>query len=185
MRLKREGATQYVQKRGVRGQIWVETVIYTLIGLAVIGLVMAAALPKINARKDEIMIEQSIEALGNIDNKIYEVQVASGNRRVVDLDVRKGTLIIDMVEDTISWELESRFEYSEVGISIPLGRLNVTTTSEDPWNVELKLSYGVDLRFDGDNIGTKRIGVSPTPYSFIIENAGKEGDNIVINLGES
>lgn len=171
--------------RSKRGQVWVETVIYTLIGLAVIGLVMAVALPKINERKDEIMIEQSIEALGNINEKISEVQVASGNRRVVDLDVRKGELIIDMEEDTISWELESRFEYSEVGVSIPLGKLDVMTTSRNPWIVELKLSYGVDLRFDGSNSGTKIIGVSPTPYKFIIENAGKENGNIVIELRES
>jgi len=168
-----------------RGQIWVETVIYTLIGLTVIGLVLAAALPKINARKDEIMIEQSIEALGNIDDKIYEVQRASGNRRVVDLEVRKGTLIIDMEEDTISWELESSFEYSEVGVVIPLGRLNVTTTSGNPWKVELKLFYRMDLKFDGNNFGTHRIDVSPTPYKFAIENVGKEDGNIVIDLSES
>ena len=53
------------------GQVWVETVIYTLIGLAIIALVLTAALPKINAKKDEMMIEQSIEALGNIDSKVY------------------------------------------------------------------------------------------------------------------
>ena len=168
-----------------KGQVWVETVIYTLIGLAVIGLVLAAALPKINARKDEIMIEQSIEALGNIDDKIYEVQRASGNRRVIDLEVRKGALVIDMEADTISWELESRFEYSEVGVSVPLGRLNVMTTSEDPGKVELKLSYEMDLRFNGNNFGTHRIDVSPTPYKFIIENVGKEDGNIVIDLRES
>jgi len=168
-----------------RGQVWVETVIYTLIGLAVIGLVMAAALPKINARKDEIMIEQSIEALGNIDDKIYEVQRASGNRRVVDLEVRKGSLIVDMEGDTISWELDSRFEYSESGVSVPLGRLNVVTTSGDPWKVELTLSYEMDLRFDGSNFGTHRIDISPTPYKFVIENAGKEDGNIVIDLSES
>ena len=198
MRIKRGAAAQRVlkigvwgrtvqctPKIGVRGQIWVETVIYTLIGLAVIGLVMAAALPKINERKDEIMIEQSIEALGNIDDKIYEVQVAAGNRRVIDLDVKKGALIIDMKEDTISWELDSRFEYSEAGVSVPLGKLSVTTTSGDPWKVELKLFYGVDLRVDGKNTGTKRIDVSPTPYKFIIENAGKEGGNIVIDLREA
>ena len=172
-------------ERGKRGQVWVETVIYTLIGLTIIGLVMAAALPKINARKDEIMIEQSIEALGNIDDKIYDVQKALGNRRVIDLDVRKGALIIDMEEDTISWELESRFEYSEGGVPISLGRLNVTTTSEDPWKVELKLFYAIDLRFDGNNFGTHRIDVSPTPYKFIIENDGKVDGNIVIDLRES
>ncbi len=167
------------------GQVWVETVIYTLIGLAVIGLVLAAALPKINEKKDEIMIEQSIEALGNIDDKIYEVQRASGNRRVVDLEVKKGMLIVDMEANTIFWELDSSFEYSESGISIPIGRLNVTTTPGNPWKIELKLSYDMDLKFDGSNFGTKRIDISPTPYKFIIENMGKESGNIVINLRES
>ena len=168
-----------------RGQVWVETVIYTLIGLAIIGLVLAAALPKINARKDEIMIEQSIEALGTIDDKIYEViNGGVGNRRVIDLDVKRGKLIIDMEEDTIYWELDSGFEYSETGVTIPLGKLNVTTTSSDPWKVKLELFYGVDLRFDGDNFGTRMIDVSPTPYKFIVENAGREDGKIVINLGE-
>jgi len=160
-------------------------VIYTLIGLAIIGLVMAVALPKINARKDEIMIERSIEAMGNIDDKIYDVQVASGNRRVVDLDIRKGSLIIDMEEDTISWELDSRYEYSESGITVPLGRLDVVTTSGGPWKVELKMSYEMDLKYNGDNFGKKRFDISPTPYKFIIENFGKEDGNIVINFGEA
>jgi len=168
-----------------RGQVWVETVIYTLIGLAIIGLVMAMALPKINERKDEIVIEQSIEALGNIDDKIYEVQKASGNRRVVDLEIRRGALVVNMEDDTIYWELDSSFEYSEVGVPISLGRISATTTSSGPWKVELKLSYDVDLRFDGKNLGTKKIDVSPTPYKFVIENMGKEDGNIVIDLRES
>ena len=169
------------------GQVWIETVIYTLIGLAIIGLVLAAALPKINARKDEVIIEQSIEALGNIDDKIYEaVNRGVGNKRVIpSLKVGKGALIIDMEADSISWEIDSSFEYSEEGVSIPLGRLNVTTTSGGPWKVELKMSYEIDIRFDGNNFGTKRIDVSPTPYKFMIENVGEEGGNIVIDLSES
>jgi type II secretory pathway pseudopilin PulG len=162
-------------------------VIYTLIGLAIIGLVMAAALPKINQRKDEIIIEQSIEALGNIDDKIYEViNRGPGNKRdIPNLKIGKGALIIDMEADTISWEIDSRFKYSEEGVSIPIGRLNATTTEGDPWNVELTLAYSVDLRFDGSDFGTKRIDVSPTPYKFIIENLGEESGNIVIDLTES
>ena len=54
------------------GQIWVETVIYTLIGIAIIGIVLAIAQPKIEAKKDEVIIEQAIESLGNIDEKIGE-----------------------------------------------------------------------------------------------------------------
>jgi len=169
-----------------RGQIWVETVIYTLIGLAIIGLVLAVALPKINEKKDEVAIEQAIEALGHIDDKVYEVQRASGNKRVVDLDIGKGKVIIDMGEDTISWVLDSSFPYSEEGIAVPLGKLNVTTTVGNPWEVELKLFFGMDLQYDGDNFGTKQLDVAPTPYKFMIENGGKNSDgNIIIGLSES
>jgi type II secretory pathway pseudopilin PulG len=168
-----------------RGQVWVETVIYTLIGLAIIGLVMAVALPKINAKKDEIVIEQSIEALGNIDDKIYEVQRAAGNRRVVNLEVRKGELIIDLEEDSISWILESSFEYSEVDIPVPLGRLTVTTRIGNPWEIELKMNYSMDLQYEENNFGTKQLDPAPTPYNLMIENGGKNNGNIIIDLSEA
>ena len=170
-----------------KGQIWVETVIYTLIGLTIIGLVMAVALPKINEKKDEIVIEQSIEALGNIDDKIYDVVDGGvGNKRVIDLEVKVGTLVIDMDEDTISWVLDSRLEYSEPGVAVPLGRINVTTTEAGPWEVELKIGYGVDLQFDGANFGTRQLDIAPTPYKFVIENVGKNVDgNILIDLSQS
>ena len=171
--------------KGRKGQVWVETVIYTLIGLTIIGLVMAAALPKINAKKDEIMIEQAIEALGNIDNKIYEVQRASGNRRVVDLKIKKGMFVVDMDEETISWILDSSFQYSEEDVAVSLGRMNVTTRVGHPWDVELKLKYSVDIQYDGVNFGTKQLDVAPTPYRLIIENSGKnDDDKIIINLNE-
>ncbi len=167
-----------------KGQVWVETVIYTLIGLAIIGLVMAVALPKINQKKDEIIIEQSIEALGNIDDKIYEVQRAAGNRRVVDLEIRKGVLIIDMEEDTISWVLDSSFAYSEVDTSVPLGRISVTTRVGNPWEIELMMNYNMDLQYESDNSGVKQLNPAPTPYKLVIENK-KENENIIVDLGEA
>lgn len=170
-----------------RGQVWVETVIYTLIGLAIIGLVMAAALPKINAKKDEVVIEQSIEALNNIDDKIYDVvNKGTGNRRVIDLKIKKGRFIVDMEEDSISWILDSSFQYSEADIPVSMGRLNVTTITGDPWKVELKLKYSADIQYDGDELGTKELDVAPTPYRFIIENGGKNDDgDIIIELNEA
>ena len=44
-----------------KGQIWIETVIYTLIGLALIGLVLAILTPKIKEFGDRQIIEQTIE----------------------------------------------------------------------------------------------------------------------------
>ena len=170
-----------------KGQVWVETVIYTLIGLAIIGLVMAAALPKINQKKDEIVIEQSIEALGSIDDKIYEVQRAAGSRRVIYLEVRKGALIFDLENDSILWKIDSSFPYSEVDMAVQLGRFDVTTRSGNPWEIELKIGYEIDLRYGEDNFGTKQLDSAPTPYKFIIENVGKDDDtgDIVISLSEA
>ncbi len=165
------------------GQIWIETVIYTLIGLAIIGLVLAAALPKINHKKDSIAIEQSAQALGNINDKIYDVQRSVGNRRIIDLDIKKGSLIIDMEKNTISWILDSSFPYSEVGVPVSLGVLNVTTTKGNPWKVTLKLKYNIDLRYNGVDIGTKELDPAPTPYKLSVEYPGNNDDgNIIINL---
>ena len=169
-----------------RGQIWVETVIYTLIGLTIIGLVLAVALPKINAKKDEVMIDQAVQALGNIDDKVYEVQRALGNRRTVDLDIGKGKLIINMGEDSISWVIDSKFKYSEPGIEVPMGNLKVITKETDPWEVTLKLDYAVDIRFGEIVVGTKELDSAPTPYKLMIENAGTgEDGNLIIQLSVS
>lgn len=170
--------------RGVRGQVWVETVIYTLIGFAIIGLVLAGALPKINQKKDEMAISRSIEAIGEVDNKIYEVSRAVGNRRVINLEVRKGTFIIDPVEDTISWVLDSSFAYSEVGMTVPFGNINVTTSQNGEYEVTLKLGYNMDLRYEGVN--EKRFDIAPTPYKVVIENAGRdeETNKIIVKFME-
>lgn len=166
-----------------RGQVWVETVIYTLIGLSVIGLVLAGALPKINERKDSISIEQSIDALRVIDNKIYQVQTAIGNRRIINLDMKKGDMIIDMTNNKISWILDSSFAYSEIGIPISLGRINITTFESDPYSVDLTIGYNFDLMFDNNTLGEKTLNSAPTPYNFVVENYGVTDEGqVIINL---
>ena len=165
-----------------RGQVWIETVIYTLIGLTIIGIVMAAALPKINAKKDELVVGQSIEALRNIDAKIRDAQKVAGNRRIVDLEIKRGKFIIDMEKDTISWIMDSSFQYSETGVPISLGWLNVTTREGDPWEIEIKTEYSADLRYNEYNIGTKQLDISPTAYKFSIENKDNIFGNPIIDF---
>ena len=170
-----------------RGQIWIETVIYTLIGMAIIGLVLAGALPKINEKKDDLIIGRSIEALGNIDDKIYAVLAASGSRRVVNLEVKSGSLVIDPSEDSISWIIDSSFAYSEVGKSVPFGKLNVTTTKDGDYEVRLELKYSdFNLNYDGQDISERRFNVAPTPYVLVMENKGRDvSGKILIDLSEA
>ena len=168
-----------------RGQVWVETVIYTLIGLAVIGLVLAGAMPKINQKKDELAIGQSIEILTEMDNIINEVQRAPGNRLSISINIGKGYFVIDAEKDSLSWTIDSSFPYSEIGLWTPVGGLDVLTTGEEkPYSVEIKSEYSFDIRYNGEAVGQKRLDVAPTPYRIMIENSGKEDGKIVINVYE-
>lgn len=160
-----------------KAQVWVETVIYTLIGLAVMGLILAGATPKINCRKDTILIEQSIESLGNINEKIYEVQRAVGNRRAVDLKVGKGKVLIDMDNSQIKWELESSCQYSELDYDVPYGVVTVRTEVGNPYKVTLSMNYSTSFNFNGESTGVHELFQAPTHYRLLIENEGISDTN--------
>jgi type II secretory pathway pseudopilin PulG len=177
----------FSKKRSKRGQVWVETVIYTLIGMAVIGLVLAGALPKINQKRDEMAIENSIQAMTVIDEKIYEVAQAVQNRRVVNLEIKKGSFFVNPAQDTISWRIPSSFAYSEVGQSVPFGSMNITTTEDGgSYEVELEFSYNLNFVYENDDFREEQFDAAPTPYRIVFENMGKDvrGD-IVIAISEA
>ncbi len=167
------------------GQIWVETVIYTLIGLAIIGILLAASKPKIDSMKDRLIIEQTIESMNAINEKIQEVySKGPGNKRVLDLKVSRGKLILDTdgaEGDGIYWILDSEYEYSELDTEVPIGKLNVLTTKGEPWEIKLSVDYNFDLTYGGED-AKKEIGSASTPYLLTVENMGLEGGKIVVDL---
>ena len=159
MRLKK------IQKQK-KAQVWVETVIYTLIGLAVIGILLVVTKPKIDSIKDKLAIEQSISVLDEINNKINEVKVAQGNKRVVTLKITKGKFVIDSENDKLYWIIDSKHKYSEPGVSVSIGKdFNVLTTEASPWDVRLEITLTSDLRYNGEDVGTKELEAASTPYS--------------------
>lgn len=173
-----------------RGQVWVETVVYTLIGLALIGLVLTIVTPKINEYKDKAVIDQTIDALRVLDTKILEVtQEGSGNVRKVEFGMKRGDLHLDFLNDQIYYELEdSRTIYSEPGKEIYVGRIKVLTT-EGTINhrIRLTLTYDSDLVFEDKTLDEKKFTAAAVPYSFSISNLGfSEGENIreVIEIKE-
>lgn len=173
--MKKKVINNFYFNKNKTAQVWVETVIYTLIGLAVIGLLLAVAKPKIDSMKDKLAIEQSIESMNNINNLIENIGVA-GNRRNMDLKVGKGTFVVDAENDSLYWEIESKYKYSEENIEIPFGKLKVITTEASPWKVKIFAEYTQDIKYNQDNEGKKEFMKSPTPYSIFIENLG---DNII------
>lgn len=165
-----------------RGQIWVETVIYTLIGLLLIGSVLAFITPKIQEIQDRAVIDQSISMLNDIEKIIFSISLSPGNKRILDIGLRKGNLIINSEEDKIIFEMESTLEYSQDNITIKEGDIDVLTVKLGSLNkITLTSNYNSDIIYAGKNV-TKIITRSPTPYKLSIENKGSTSTIIDINV---
>ncbi len=168
-----------------RGQIWVETITYTLIAFALIGLVLAFVKPKIEEIRDKGLIEQSISVLEDIDLIIDEIRGDPGNQRVINLKIGKGVLNIDGENDKLFFEIESKHAYSEPGKEITIGDIIVLTEEKGKTNdVTLTRNYEGEYNITSQNIDElKEIGKAPTPYTFLLANKGDDSLNKpIINI---
>jgi len=164
-----------------KGQVWIETVIYTLIGLAIIGILLAVVRPQINSMRDRLAIEQTIESLNEFDGTM---DISLGNRRRIDFKISKGSLFIDGVNDNIYWILEdSNKEYSEPGVVVGLGAMEILTTGDKPWTINLSLDYSnLNVTYQGAD-EVKELESAGTPYGIFVENEGKGSDDrVVMNI---
>ncbi len=171
-----------------RGQVWIETVIYILIGLTLIGLVLAFVMPKVNEQKDRLIVEQTISSLAFLDDKINEViDAGKDNRRIVEFGMRRGELHFNPANEEIVFILKDLTKpYSEPGIKIPVGRIVVESSEgRKTSEVNLTIRYGnvVNLNFDGQG-EEKKFDPSVTPYGFFIENKGIINGKHTINIDE-
>lgn len=173
-----------------KGQIWVETVIYTLIGVVLIGLVLAFAVPYIEEQKDRKIFDDTINALNQIDNSIEEVRrMGPGNQRQVDFLISEGKLVFDFDQgNNLSFELpESKYAASEIGrgadrdqgvfIDVPGTNLRMKTEiiGNEEYDVLVVREFAdtVDLKFDGEDVYTE-FDKSAGAYRFIVENLGRD-----------
>ena len=181
-----------------KGQIWVETIVYTLIALIMIGAVLGFARPKIGEIQDKLTIDQSVEMLEEINKKIEEVGIGAGNKRVISIEIDKGEIRIikngggdDLYgQNSIFFIMEeSRSVYSEPTTDetsfISIGNIDVQTKQVGKVNtVKLRLDYDgkYELKYEG-SVLTK----SPSPYEITIENEGEIGGSKknVISIGVS
>ncbi|MFH1607849.1 MAG: hypothetical protein ABIA78_01825 [archaeon] len=161
-----------------KAQIWIETVIYTLIAIAMIGLVLSVVKPRIEEVQDKAIIEQSLDVLKNINSLISDIKRASGNQRIVELGINKGNLKIDAINDRIIFEIESKYEYSEPGQDIQESTTGINIHTEKIGkfnNVTLTKDYSsqYDLKYQGEE-KIKSLTKASMPYKLLISNKGKE-----------
>lgn len=167
------------------GQVWIETVIYTIIGLALIGMVLAFALPKIQESKDRLVVEQTIYALSNLDNKITEAAEVPGNVRIAELRIQRGALNILGKNDSLVFTIEDlRKPYSQNGSKISSGRISFISTQGQKYS---SINISIDYRYNitvNDNDVDELMTPSPLPRRISIENKGLQDGKIRIDIKE-
>lgn len=177
----------YIKKRmflknSKSAQVWVETVVYTLIGITIIGIVIAVATPAIERYKDEMIIGQTTAVLNDLNEKILDVKdTGTGNRRIIpELRIKKGKMEIDCVNDKIIYTLEeTRLQYSEEGQEVKQGDISISTQERGrKYDITMTLSYDdVDLVSNQNN---KVLAPAATPYKLSVENNGTSGSKIQV-----
>ena len=158
-----------------RGQIWVETAIYTLIGLIIIAIVLSIATPQIEKIKERAIIKQTITALNEFNNEIKNVEQAAGSVKIVFFKITQGKLEIDSKQNKIIYTLENtKLEFSEEGERIKeVDLVFLTEKYGQRFNVILELDYNNTLNMTYNSKEEVKIlfGAS-SPYEIRIENVG-------------
>jgi len=159
------------------GDVWISTVLYTLIGLALVGSLVAMVNPEVARLKDKAIIEQTVQSLNVLDDTIIEARKATGTRLNYIISLDKGNLIIDSANEAIYWQMDSRYQFSEKDQTMNLTLTNMRATTRalgGLWNVTLILDYkgyGLNITADGRK-EAKTLSPSSLPYSIWIKNNG-------------
>lgn len=174
-----------------KAQVWIETVLYTLIGLGLIGVVLVFAIPKINESKDKTTVEQAVASLSDVDSVVNDILKAPGNSRKVELTMKKGEMTIygsdtgvnaNKIIYTISGLTKP---YSEPGVPVQYGSIIINSTKgAKTSSVDLILDYSgrFNLTWDGKD-EEKTLAAASVPYEILIENQGAVGNGkVTINL---
>jgi len=166
-----------IKKKSIHSQVWVETAVYTLIGLALIAVIITMANPQIQKIKDKTIIEQTISAMNILDDKILEVQQSEGRIGKVIFKIAKGRLEINSEEDSIKYVFEdTKLELSEPGVEIKQGDIILKTEKSGArFNIILLMEYNADIT-NKNNEAIKILQEGATPYNIFIENKGSSLD---------
>ena len=157
-----------------RGQIWIETAIYTLIGLTIIAIVLSIATPQIEKSRERAIIQQTKTALDDLNVEIQKVQQNAGTVKIVYFKLTKGKLDINSNEDKITYTMEdTKLEFSEEGVEIKEGEVTFKTEKNGKrFNVIMELYYdNINITHNG-NDELRTLQASGSAHKLQLENVG-------------
>ena len=166
-----------ITRKKSKSQIWIETAIYTLIGLTIISIVLSIATPQIQKMKEKAILKQTITALNELNNEIRKVEQTAGTIKIVQFKITKGKLEINSKDNKISYTLENtNLEFSEEGETIKEGDLTLKTEKYGRrFNVILELGYD-NLNITYNEADETKTLHGSALYSIKMENVG---DNVI------
>src|SRR3989339_692287 len=141
-----------------RGQVWVETVIYTLIVLVLISSVLFFVKPKIEEMQDKVIIEQSIGMMEDINMIVLSlVQGGMENKRKIEFEIKQDVYYGDILVHT--------------------------EKKDDLYVVTLVSDYNgiYNLTFEGEET-IKILNEGSNPYTMFITNQGELNDLTILNV---
>jgi type II secretory pathway pseudopilin PulG len=172
----------------MRGQIWVETVLYTLLGLGLMGLVLAFALPKITAAQERAIVEQSIQSMDALYGALETVQTRGvGNVKVVSFSLQAGSVLIDGVQDTLVLTLpEQKSIYSQPGSPLTHGPITILTEERaGMYQVRLTVTLpDTNLTVNGKDI-QKTLNAVSTTHRITVSAVGTQPEKTIVSLETS
>lgn len=160
-----------------RGQVWIETVTYTLVAFVLIGMLLAFIQPKIKQMQDHSIIDQSLSMMKQIDSTVQEVaQAGVGNKREIQIALNAGSMLFNSTDNSIIFELDGSYMYSEPGQIYHDGSIIVDTEQKgEIYLVTLKKKF-LDYNMTYNNQkATEKILKTGNPYNLYITNMGDNG----------
>ncbi len=170
-------------KRGVNGQVWVETVTYTLIAIVMIGLVLSFAKPKIEELQDKTIIEQSVQMFKEFDLVMKEVgEGVVGNTRMIETTLKKGSIKVNPANDTLIFEMKGRYQYSQPKQTYQEGALSIYTDTDGKYfPITITLNYSGIYNITYSSLENQKIiSKSSTPYEIYVSKKGGASNQINI-----
>ena len=169
-----------------RGQVWVETVVYTLVALVLIGLVLTFVKPKITELQDKVIIQQTISVMNSINNKLVELSDSGpGNKRNLELTIKSGSMTINGTSDQIVFDMDSHYQFSEPNEPVNYGDIVIYDTVFSGLN-RIKLTLNYTSKYNVTYLGgdtSKTLTASSTPYTLLISNKGGTNPNMDFEMG--
>ncbi len=156
-----------------RGQVWVSAVLFISLGVIIIALILAGAMPLVNKISDKNTVVRTKGIVLTMDDAIRTVvnEGPGSQRQLNPVVIDKGSLTIQEGAYELRWELETNAVLMEKDVQIEEGHLSMVLNStfveemsrmtmwvdDDGWNITipsplkgpLKGSYVITVKHTG------------------------------------